>query len=240
MLEGLSALELGRLRMSVGYGTHKKGRPLSPVEVGLLLRKARDAGVSLEDCAKAIRLDGTGHIGRFLHILDLPDDLLHLIDWGAGRSFVGFTAAVELAKVQDAGEQHVIAQAILSDGLNSKEIRQVAQLRKRSGRTIASCIDEVLGMRPIVERRYVFVGSVAEESVSELGRFTQASRDSLLESGIEKLGLYGATGRLGPRFFTLVGNEHFNTSMRNIGKENIEGLLRTHIAETVADGATDR
>ena len=30
MLTGLNALELGRLRMSVGYGTHKKGRWYSP------------------------------------------------------------------------------------------------------------------------------------------------------------------------------------------------------------------
>ena len=94
MLAGLTALELGRLRMSVGYGTHKRGRPLSPIEVGLLLRKARDEGASLQDCARAIQLDGTGHIGRFLRILELPDDLRHLVDWGAGNYFIFFTSAV--------------------------------------------------------------------------------------------------------------------------------------------------
>ena len=88
MLAGLTALELGRLRMSVGYGTHKKGRPLSPVEVGSLLQKARAEGVSLEECARAIQLDGTGHIGRFLRILDLPNHIQHLIDWGSGKNFV--------------------------------------------------------------------------------------------------------------------------------------------------------
>ena len=60
MLAGLSALELGRLRMSVGYGTHKKGRPLSPIEVGTLLRNARNSGVSLKECADKINLDETG------------------------------------------------------------------------------------------------------------------------------------------------------------------------------------
>ena len=94
MLAGLTALELGRLRMSVGYGTHKKGRPLSPIEVGLLLQRAHEKGVSLEDCARTIQLDGTGHIGRFLRILDLPEDIQHLIDWGSGKNFVSFTSAV--------------------------------------------------------------------------------------------------------------------------------------------------
>lgn len=240
MLIGLSALELGRLRMSVGYGTHKKGRPLSPVEVGSLLRKACSEGVSLEECAKAVQLDGTGHIGRFLRILDLPDDIRHLIDWGSGKNFVGFTSAVEMAKLEDDGDQRFVAKAVLVDGLSSKEVRQVAQLRKRSGRGIKACVDEVLGMRPKVERRYVFVGSVSPENVGPLGRLTQAVRDAVLASGIEELGLRSTAGRLGPKFFTLVGDERFDASMREIGKENIEARLRSHILEAVEDAAAGR
>ena len=241
MLAGLNALELGRLRMSVGYGRQKKGRPLSPVEVGLLLRKARDEGNnSLRDCAEAVRLDGTGHIGRFLHILKLPEDVRHLVDWGAGKGFIGFTSAVELAKFRDPGDQRTVAESILSKRLNSREVRQVAQLRKRSGRPVEECVDEVLGMRTTVERRYVFIGSVAEEDVARLGGLTQTDKDSVLKSGIERFNLRGATGRLGTRFFTLVGDERFNASMLDVGKENIETLLRTHISETVNNGASGR
>lgn len=240
MLAGLNAMDLGRLRMSVGYGRQKKGRPLSPVEVGLLLRKARDEGTSLEDCAEAVRLDGTGHIGRFLRILKLPEDVRHLIDWGAGEGFVGFTSAVELAKFRDPEDQRAVAEAILSKGLNSREVRQAAQLRKRSGRPVEECVDEVLGMRAVVERRYVFIGSVAEEDVAELGGLTQAAKDSVLKSGIERFNLQGATGRLGARFFTLVGDERFNASMLDVGKENVEALLRSHISETVNNGASGR
>lgn len=240
MLAGLNALELGRLRMSVGYGRHKAGRLLSPVEVGLLLRKARDEGMSLRDCAEAVQLDGTGHIGRFLRILELPEDVRHLVDWGAGKRFIGFTSAVELAKLQDPEDQRTVAAAVLSKGLNSKEVRQVAQIRKRSGRPVEACVDEILGMRPTVERRYVFIGSAAEEDVAKLGNLTQAARDSILNSGIEHLELRGASGRLGTRFFTLVGDEIFNSSMLNIGKENIEALLRTHISEAVDNGASGR
>ena len=241
MLAGLNALELGRLRMSVGYGRQKKGRPLSPVEVGLLLRKACDEGNnSLQDCAEAIQLDGTGHIGRFLHILKLPEDVRHLIDWGAGEGFIGFTSAVELSRFQDPEDQRTVAEAILSKRLNSKEVRQVVQLQKRSGRTIEACVEEILGMRPTVERRYVFIGSVAEENVAGLGGLTQTAKDSILKSGIKRFNLQGATGRLGTRFFTLVGDERFNASMLDVGKENIETLLRTHISETVSNGESGR
>ena len=237
MLAGLSALELGRLRMSVGYGTHKKGRPLSPVEVGSLLRKARSEGVSLEECAKAIQLDGTSHIGRFLRILDLPDDIRHLIDWGSGKNFVGFTSAVELTKLKDTGDQRTVIRAVLSDGFNSKELRQVVQLRERSGRAIEACLEEVLDMRPKIEKRHVFIGSVAMENVKALGSLTQAVRDTILASGIESIGLRNATGRLGPRFFTLVGDETFDASMRKISKENIEARLQSHISEAVENAA---
>lgn len=233
MLAGLSALELGRLRMSVGYGTHKKGRPLSPIEVGLLLQRARSEGVSLEECAKAIQLDGTGHIGRFLRVLDLPNDIRHLIDWGSGKNFIGFTSAVELAKLKDAVAQRAVAEALLSNGLSSKEVRQVVQLRSRSGRDIEACIREVLDMRPKIERRFVFVGSLASEDMETLEKLTQSVRDAILTSGIEALGLRSATGRMGSRFFTLVGSERFDASMREIGKENIEARLRAHISEAI-------
>lgn len=234
MLAGLSALELGRLRMSVGYGTHKKGRPLSPIEVGLILRSIRDEGISLRECANAIGLDGTGHIGRFLRILDLPDDLQHLVNWGSGKDAIGFSSAVELVKLRDTGDQRAVARSILADSLNSKEVRQIGQLRMRSGRTIDACIKEVLGMRPVVKRRYVFIGSVIDQSVEgALIKLTQVERDSILESGIKLLNLRGASGRLGNRFFTLIGDECFGASMKSIGKESIEARLRTHISATV-------
>lgn len=232
MLTGLSTLELGRLRMSVGYGTHKKGRPLSPIEVGLLLRQS-GGGVSLRDTARAVNLDETG-IGRFLRILNLPRDLQHLVDWGSGKDAIGFSSAVELVRLQDADDQRVVARSILADGLNRNEVRQVAQLRMRSGRPTCECIKEVLGMRPAIERRYVFIGSVVDQKVEKkLIELSQAERNSILESGIKHLDLHGASGRLGKRFFTLVGDERFNSSMKSIGKESIEARLRTHIAETL-------
>lgn len=233
MLAGLSVLELGRLRMSVGYGTHKKGRPLSPIEVGLMYHKACNAGASLRDCATETHIGETG-VGRFLRILGLPQDLQHSVDWGSGKGAIGFSQAVELVRLQGIEDQRAVAVSILTNSLNSKEVRQVAQLRARSGRTVGECLTEVLGMRPTIERRYVFIGSVVDQTViNALIDLTQTERDSILESGIKRLDLQGATGRLGKRFFTLVGDERFNESMKSIGKECIEARLRIHIAEIV-------
>ena len=238
MLPGLNALELGRLRLSVGYGTHKKGRPLSPVEVGLLLRQARDAGVALRDCAKAIQLNGTGHIGRFIRILELPQDILHLVDWGHPGDGIAFSCAVEMTSLGSDDDKRAVAQSILAHGLDSKEVRQVSQLRTRSGRPVGECVKEILEMRPTIEKRYVFIGAVTEERlVDALGKLTQRERDAILVSGIEGLELSGGSGRLGQRFFTLVGDERFDAAMERVGKDNIETRLLAQTGEAISDAA---
>ena len=234
-LLGLDPLELGRLRMSVGYGTHRKGRPLSPIEVATLISKARAKGVSLTNCAKALQLNGTGHIGRFVRLLALPRDLRHLIDWGSGTDFIGFSAAVELASLRDEDDQHAMARAIMANALKSKEVRQVIQLRKRSGRTISACVREVVGMRPIVEKRYVLIGAVAPGSSEALAMLTQSARNRILAVAVEKLGIRNAKGRLGLKVFTLVGDEAFNAEMGRLGGERIEETIRTHVSEAVVD-----
>ncbi len=230
MLPGLSPLELGRLRMSVGYGQHKKGRLLSPTEVGILLQRACNAGSSLDECAREIRIDATG-LRRFLRILDLPDDIRHLVSWGSPRDAVSFSCAAELARIPGADDQRTVVEAILVNGMNSKEVRQVAQLHERSGRPVSKCVEEVLHMRPTIERRYVFIGTIIDESVQQaLAGLPQRERDALLAASVEKIGLEGASGRLGSKFFTLVGEDRFGASMERVGKQEIEARLRAHVA----------
>ena len=233
MFSDLSVLELGRLRMSVGYGTHKKGRPLSPVEVGKLIRQAKDAGVSTEDCAKAINLDKTG-ISRFLRILDLPEDVQHLVSWGARKDSISFSAAAQLVRFKDPEDQRVVVRSILADGLTRKEIEQVAQLRIRSGRRIDKCLKEVLGMRPVIEKRHVFIGMIDDQDLEmTLSGLTQAQRDSILQSGIQALGLAEVSGRLGKNILTLVGSHCLGTYIGNIGADNLEAQLVAQIQKGI-------
>ncbi|MXZ13390.1 MAG: hypothetical protein F4Y78_05220 [Candidatus Dadabacteria bacterium] len=215
--------------MSVGYGTHKKGRLLSPIEVGKLIRRIKEAGVSTEDCAKAINLDKSG-IGRFLRILDLPEDVQHLISWGTQKDSIGFSAATQLVRFKDAEDQHAVVKSILSEGLNSKEIGQVAQLRIRSGRGISECLKEILDMRPVIEKRHVFIGTIENQDVeSILADLTQAERDSILQSSIVALNLGEVSGRLGKSLFTLVGSNSLDIAIRNMGPDNLEEQLIAQI-----------
>ncbi len=241
MLANISQEELGRLIMSVGYGRQKKGRPLSPIEVGSLLRRARDTGASLSECAEAIRLNGTGHIGRFLQILKLPNDLQHLVDWGASKQTIGFSTAVELSRFEDNADQRFVANAILEEGLKAREVQQVRQLRSRSRRLIEECVQEIVGMRPTVEKRYVFIGTLNSPQITGvLADMKQDERDSILESGLKATELHHAHGRLGSRFFTLVGGSEFNESMVELGQENLEALIRKQISKALEYGQANR
>lgn len=238
MLPGLDTREMGRLQMSVGYNTHKKGRPLSPVEVGELLKRAQDSGASPPDCAKALNLEGTSQVSRFVRILGLPPDVRHLVGWGRSRDSIGFTTAVELVRIDDPDDQRAVAKAILEEGLQTSEVRQVAQIRRRSGRSIETCLKEVIGMRPTVDRRYVFIGAVSDRPVqAALGEQTQAERDALLQSVLGELDIRGASGRLGTELFTLVGDEGLNASIKRIGKSAIEARVAARLAERTKGAA---
>ena len=240
MLTAITALELGRLRVSLGYGTHKKGRPLSPMEVAALLRRACDGGHTLAECASVIRIHETG-LARFLRVLDLPEDLQHLVDWGRPKDMIGFSSATEVVRVTGGDNQRVIAGAVLEHRLSSREVRQVAQLIARSGRSVGVCLREVLGMRPKIERRYIFIGSIADEGIrAALNERSQRERDAILALGMGRIGLVGGAGRLGVKSFTLVGNERFGASMTEVGRDRIEGRLLSRIAEALENAEASR
>lgn len=223
--------------MSVGYGRHQPRRPFSPVECARLYRRAEREGSNRAESARKTDLDATG-VGRFLRLLDLPPEVQHLVDWGRGE-FVGFSSAAELVRLADSEDRRVVAEAVLSEHLTSKEVRQVVQLRERSGRAVPDCVQEVVGMRPVVEKRYVFMGAVVdEEVVAALGSLVQAERDAVLAGAIRAVGLRGASGRLGKRIFTLVGAEKFGESMAQVGRGSIEGLIRAHLRESVQSGSS--
>lgn len=240
MLPGLSTLETGRLRMSLGYGNDQRGRPLSPVEVGRLLRRTLDCGATLRDCAKQLGLRGPSQLNRFIQVLKLPEDLRHQVVWGRSGEFLGFTTAVQLARFDNPKDQQETAAAILERGMKTDEVRQVVQLRQRTMNPIADCLDEVLGMRPTIERRYVFVGAVGDEHVeARLSAMTQSERDALLHSAMEALDIKGVTGRLGETLFTLVGDSRLEQRLVRRGKKTIESLLQTHFSEEVKDAESE-
>lgn len=213
-LELLSPEERKRLLISIG--THRGERALSPVEVAGLLERALSDGTSLASCASAVGLESTSQLSRFLSLLSLPDDVRHLVNWGRSGVGIAFTSAFELSRLEDATDQREAVRAVLEHDFNSSEVRQLVQARKRSARTLEDCVATVLKMRPQVEVRHVFIGSILKPSLRDrLRSLSQQQRDEMLQS-VLKTGPddINATGRLGPQHFTLVGGSSLGTAIR--------------------------
>lgn len=205
-IEVLSNDERRMLLLSVG--THKGRRPLSPVEVAVLFAKAMAAGSTLADCATAANLEGTTWVGRFLRLLKLPDTVTHLVDWGGGAGTVGLSNASEIARLGDSAEEEILVQSVLASRLTVSEVRQVIQLRKRSNRHINVCLEEVLKMRPRIEKRHVYIGAITIPTLKQkLTGMTQQQRDEVFARAISSVaqGIDFPLKKLGAERFTLVG-----------------------------------
>lgn len=230
MLPGLTADEYKKLILSVG--THRGKRLISPVEAAVLFEKAQAAGASLAACAKAVHLEGPTWIGRFLNLLKLPEDVRHLVDWGRGPGAVTFTSATEIARLDDPNDKRGAIEAALANDLSSAEVRQLVQLKKRSGRAIAECAEGVLKMRPQVDVRHVFIGSVSEELRERLRGIGQYARDEIFAGAVGNVvGSLRVSGRLGAERFTLVGGKDFSSVIA--AKQD---LLEREINEALAAG----
>jgi hypothetical protein len=207
MLPGLSPEEHKKLILSVG--THRGKRSISPVEAAVLFDKAQRAGASLADCAKAVQLEGPTWVGRFLNLLKLPEDVRHLVDWGRGAGAVTFTSAADIARLDGPDDRRAAIQAALMHNLSTKEVRQLVQLRKRSLRTMAECTEGVLKMRPQVDVRHVFIGSVSEGLRARMRDLGQYARDEIFAKVVKQVIGPGVSGRLGAERFTVVGGQTF-------------------------------
>ena len=218
----LSPQESQGLLLSVG--THRGRRRLSPVEVARMFEKVLAAGGSLSDCASAARFEGTTMVTRFLRLLKLPESARHLVDWGNRPGTLGFSVAAELARLDDEVDEEGVVRGVLKYRLSGTEARQVVQLRKRSKRPVEECLNEVVGMRPHVEQRYVYIGAVTNATLrTSLEFMTQGQRDALLVSAVNSVLAAKdlAVTKLGPDRFTLVGGADFGDAM-NQRKDSLE------------------
>ena len=203
---GLSPDELRSLILSVG--THRNDRPLSPVEVSSLLHKALEAGATRGEFKEELQVGATA-IARFLRLRDLTPELQHIADWGGGSSSgIAFSTLSEIAKLPKR-DQEIAARAVLEHGLTWNEVLQVVQVAQRSDKVIEDVVEDILQLRPQIERRHVFIGAITSDTLRErLPELTQNQRDQLLRRAITRLapGLERRVdGKLGLQKFTLVG-----------------------------------
>ena len=223
--------ELKGLILSVG--THRTERPLSPLEVGVLVRKATQRGTDLKELAEATQLEGTTQLSRFTKLLELPSDTHHLIDWGKSAGGVGFTTAFEIARLESAEDKRAAMAAVMQHGLSSAEARSLVQLRKRGGKSIADCVAATVKMRPTIEVRRVFIGAVSDADMrTKLSMKTQAERDRMIAACARRQGLGDAkiVAKLAPDRFTIVGPDALLASAV-AAPETLEAGLNACLAE---------
>lgn len=207
MLPGLSADEMRDLIVSVG--THRAERRLSPVEVAELLEKACQAGASRNECAEAVGV-GTTQIGTFLQLLELPEKVRHLADWGStGERGIAFSALAKLSRL-DQSEQGKAAEAVLRDNLSWQEVVELVQLSDRTGDSLERCVEKVIDRRTEVETRHVFLGAITEPLLkTKIRKLRQPRRDSLFAEILEQIVKSNRlqASRLGRSHFSIVTSD---------------------------------
>ena len=104
-------------------------------------------------------------------------------------------------------DQLATVAAVMRYGMTWKEVVQVVQVSTRSGEDIGTCIDNILRLRPVVDIRHLFVGSIRSETMRANLRSTlQLDRDMLMSKVLCRLvgTKYDARGRLSDREFTIL------------------------------------
>lgn len=207
MIQGLEPDELRDLILSVG--THRGQRRLSPVEVARLFDRALKAGSTPKGLADTVRFSGTTMVHRFLQLLTLDARVSHLVDWGRSDSTVAFTAAAQIARLPAVDHLEVFEGALIHQ-LSTGEVKELVQLRLRSGRRVDACLTEIRDMRPEVVEHHIFVGAVTSpQSREQLVSMTQLERDALFEVVLMSSlpAADGVSWRLGSERFVIAGDK---------------------------------
>lgn len=142
-------------------------------------------GHSLKECASTVGISDTSTIANFVRLMDIVPGYSYLVDWGSTGSSVAFKTAATIAKLNSI-DQKVVFDAALKYQLKKTEVEQIVQIRKRSGRQISECIDEIVGMRPRTTVVNIIVGAIESEPLNKrLAAMHQVERDALLRKVIE-------------------------------------------------------
>lgn len=230
-----------QLLMSVG--THRSERPLSPVEVANAFEVELQAGTSTRELAAFCHLRDTTMVGRFRSLTKLAPSIAHLVDWSSGPLTISFSTAVQVARVSEHGDQEYLVSSALTHGFTAGEMQQVLQIMARAQVNAQEAVARVLRLRPVIIKRYVYMGIVLNESVNVyLATLNQRERDALLQRAL------GArvprhiewNGKLGLGKFSLVGGEDFAAFLGEL-TDGFETLVNDALTLEVSpgDGASD-
>lgn len=158
-----------RINLIFSVGTHRKERPITPIAVAELIRKAL-ARQSLEQIADDLQLKSVGMLNKFLSLNQLPAEVTPLVGWGGSKNILPFSSAVQISRLAEPNLTRRLCEAALQHKFTKDEVQAVVQRVLRSSKTtLDEAIEEILRLRPQVERQFVYMGFLDSGIVQELG-----------------------------------------------------------------------
>lgn len=222
--------ELKGLLTSIG-GSH--ARRLTPVQVGRLLRRERDRGVSAGKLTAELGLaQGSSVVSWFLRLPDLPDEVQNLVEFGRPRAGLSLTGAAEIARLApDVSAMRSLATLAVERQLTAGEIRSSVQIANRRRVSVSDAVSEVLRGRDVVYRRHVWIGRFAPTAAAALPQ-DAAARSDLLGTMLTEDGLEYTSATAGDSTFTIVLEQAHAEAAAAAGitAETTERLLNQRLA----------
>ena len=180
-------------------------RRLSPVDVGRLLRRERNNGVSVARLTEELGLaPGASVVGWFMRLPDLPDDVQTLVVFGRSGAGLSLTQAAEIARLAPDDEaMRRLAIRAVEASLTGAETRSAVQIVARRGVLVDSAADEVLAGRDITERRHVWICELVPAAASSLP-VDASERKARFAATVRAVGVQHLSASAGDHRFTVV------------------------------------
>ena len=146
-------------------GTHKRSRPLSPLEAAKELDTFFERGGRLKQLP--VKEDA---IREFLSLLELPKTVQKMLGWrGIKRGEIGMYSGSRISALKKAEDKEALAKSAVERELGSKEVRRIVRHKLRHPKkSIGDCIETVVAMRPI--KRHLFITQLSKEMLNKLER----------------------------------------------------------------------
>jgi hypothetical protein len=191
---------------------------------------------SADEVAKEVDLRSATMVSRFVRLLELPVEFQALVDWGQSEGVIPFTAASAIGGLAQE-TQRTLLNLIVSGGVDAQAIRHVVPLI-RKGQTVEDAVREAGKLRPIIVRRHLLIGAVAQGDQERVRSLALADRDSAIRTALSGLvsppDLFSV--RLIPDRFTIVTNESGKASIDDRAREagmSFEHLIQERIRHAI-------
>lgn len=167
--------------------THEKERPLEPIEVSKYIERLIKElpSENLLQISRRLHLNGDSQTKSFLKLLDLPEKVHYLLGWKVHQEEkIPFTTAVVLSDLDNKDDIEYVLKAGLEHKFTKNEAQRIVQHKKKfPEKSIDACIEEVLKIRPVIEKGYLIINVLKEnilEKIRNIAKKNNTSEENLL------------------------------------------------------------